>query len=146
MEAIVCHIAISQYTILSTLLCMQMVIAVSHWAGLRPLASAHHQFWTLPRTPLCYPAVALCHESLQLQQFIGGVDAGVGQPWIWAWVVVELSSIPALPYPHHQGELSSTALASSSDAGASKGQSQLLFSSPPASSPALMTEGPALPR
>jgi hypothetical protein len=78
-EAVVCHSVISQYTILSTLLCMQMVIAVSHWAGLRPLASAHHQFWTLSRTPLCYPAVALCHESLQLQQFIGGVDAGVGQ-------------------------------------------------------------------
>lgn len=34
----------------------------------------------------------------RLQQFIGGVDVGVGQPkpQIWAWVVTEVS-LPALP-------------------------------------------------
>lgn len=30
------------------------------------------------------------------------------KPWIWGWVA-ELVSLPTLPYPHHQGELSSTA-------------------------------------
>ena len=63
---------------------------MSHWSDLRSLALPHHQYWDLTGTPLGYPAVALCHEcpaalNLQdwplhtLQQFIDGVDVGVGQ-------------------------------------------------------------------
>jgi hypothetical protein len=50
------------------------------------------------------------------------------KPWIGAWVVVELVILPALPHPHHQGQLSSTAPATSPNAAASKGQSQLYYS------------------
>ena len=31
------------------------------------------------------------------------------EPWIWAWVVAELVNMLILPYPNHQGKLSSTA-------------------------------------
>jgi hypothetical protein len=37
------------------------------------------------------------------------------KPWIWAWVVAELVSLLALPNPHHQGELSSSALLAHSE-------------------------------
>jgi hypothetical protein len=50
------------------------------------------------------------------------------KPWTWAWVVSELVSPPALPHPHHQGKLSSTAPARSPNPAASKGQSQLSYS------------------
>lgn len=30
----------------------------------------------------------------------------------WAWIVAGLVSLPALPHPHHQGELSGIVLAS----------------------------------
>jgi hypothetical protein len=43
-------------------------------------------------------------------------------------VVAELASPPALLHPHHQGDLSSTALAGSLNAAAGKGQRQLSFS------------------
>ena len=65
-----------------------MFIAVSHLPGSRPLAYRLH--WTLTETP-GHPTVALSHGDpaamlLQdqclhaLQQVIGGVDVGVGQP------------------------------------------------------------------
>jgi hypothetical protein len=43
-----------------------------------------------------------------LQQFIDGVHVGWAnsKPWVWAWVLAELVSPPALLYPHHQGQLS----------------------------------------
>ena len=46
-------------------------------------------------------------------RFTDDIDFVVGQlrPWIWAWVVAELVSLQALPYPHHWGELFSTTLA-----------------------------------
>ena len=42
-----------------------------------------------------------------LQQFIDGVDGGVGQlrAWIWAWMVAELFSLPALLPLHSGGQL-----------------------------------------
>jgi hypothetical protein len=50
---------------------------------------------------------------------------------IWAWVVAELVSLPALLHPQHQGELSRTALASSSNAAAGKeAEPALSFSCP----------------
>ena len=57
-----------------------------------------------------------------LQQIIDGMDVGVGQPWFWAWVGAGLISLLVLPCLHHQGELSSIALASSPLAVMSKGQ------------------------
>ena len=73
----------------------------------------------LKGTPLRYPVVALCHGGpaaldLQdqplhvLQQFIDEVRfwSGLTQYWIRVCVVAELVSLPALPHPHHQGELS----------------------------------------
>ena len=48
-------------------LCLQTFIAVSHWSGLRPKASG-----TL--------SILAPHQALhELQQFIDGVDVGVGQ-------------------------------------------------------------------
>jgi hypothetical protein len=38
---------------------LQMFIAMSHWSGWRPLASANYQHWILTRTLFSYPAVAL---------------------------------------------------------------------------------------
>ena len=63
---------------------------MSHWSGLRSLFLLHHQYRILTRTPLGYPVVALCHGDLvaldlqdqllhTLQQFIDGIDVGVGQ-------------------------------------------------------------------
>jgi len=61
------------------------------------------------------------------QKYIDGVDVGVGQlkAWIWVWEVSEKVSLPILWHLHSRGELSSTALPSSSNAAASKGWSQL---------------------
>lgn len=66
-----------------------MLSALSHWSIWRPLW-VHNQYWLLKRTPLRYPAVALCrvdHATLdpqnwpfhKLQQFIDGVNVDVGQ-------------------------------------------------------------------
>lgn len=59
MEAIVCP-SVPQYTLLSTLLCLQMFIKMSLWYGLRLLASATPQYWNLSGTSLEYSIVALC--------------------------------------------------------------------------------------
>jgi hypothetical protein len=50
------------------------------------------------------------------------VDVGISQlkTLDWAWVVAELVILPALLYPHHHGEFSSTTLASSSNAKAKR--------------------------
>ena len=44
---------------------------------------------------------------------------------IWAWVVAELVSVPALPYPSHQGKFSSTAPARPPNAATGRRQGQL---------------------
>ena len=67
------------------------------------------------------------------------------KPWIWAWEVAELVSPPTFPHPYHQGELSSTAPASSPKAAASKWQGQIsCFYAFGAGSPSPMPPGPAL--
>jgi hypothetical protein len=79
-----------------------------------------------------------------LQQFIDGVDIGVGQlkAWIWVWVVV---SPPVLPQPHYQGQHSSTTPASLPNAEASQGWGHLFHSHDiGASSPVPTPPGPAL--
>jgi hypothetical protein len=43
------------------------------------------------------------------------------KPWIWAWEVDKLVSLPALLYQNPQGELSIKALGSSPNAAAGKG-------------------------
>lgn len=69
---------------------LQVFIAVSHWSGSMPLASAIPSYWALTGTPLGYPAVSLCRGDpaaldLQdrplhtLQQLIDGVNVGMGQ-------------------------------------------------------------------
>lgn len=40
---------------------LQVFIAVSHWSGSMPLASAIPSYWALTGTPLGHPAVSLCH-------------------------------------------------------------------------------------
>ena len=66
---------------------MQMFIALSHWSGLGPLASAALSILD-PHRDSSRTVVALCHRDpavlqdprLQmLQQFIDGVYVGVGQ-------------------------------------------------------------------
>lgn len=75
---------VPRYTLLSTHLYLQMIIAMSHWSVTLLILDSH-------RTPLRYPIVAPCHGypaalDLQarpfhmLQQIIDGVDAGVGEP------------------------------------------------------------------
>ena len=67
----------------------------------------------LTETPPNYHFVVLCHGDPaalnqkawpfhEPQQFTDAVDFEVGQPkpWVWAWVVADLISGPALPYPH----------------------------------------------
>lgn len=68
------------------------------------------------------------------------------KPWIWAWLVAELVSLPSLLLPHHWGQLSSTGLASSPSALAWQRQSQLSCSRAlRASSPHLHPQPPLLP-
>lgn len=67
------------------------------------------------------------------------------KPWIWAWMIAELVSLLALLRPHHQGELSDTAPASSSSATAGKGSGQVSCSHAiGADIPAPTALGPAL--
>lgn len=49
------------------------------------------------------------------------------KPWVWASVVTELGSPPALPYPDHQEELFGSVLTCSPNATASKGQGQVSY-------------------
>lgn len=80
-----------------------------------------YQYWMLSETPLGYSVVALCHgdpEALglqdlpfyMLQQFKDRVYIWVDKstPWICAWVVAELVSMPTLLHLHHESKLSST--------------------------------------
>ena len=54
-----------QYTLLSTLLCLQMFIEMTHWSAIRPLwLLLLHQYWNLTGTPLRFPVLALCHGDL----------------------------------------------------------------------------------
>ena len=81
--------------------------------NLKPLALLYHQDWILPRMHLRYPVVALCHgdpAALEeqhwsihlLQQFIAGVDDGVGQvkALYLGLVVAELVSLAPMSYQH----------------------------------------------
>lgn len=95
----------------------------------------YQQYWILTVTPLGYPVAALCLRDpvvLDLQgrpfhalQYF--VDVGMSQfkPWIWAYVVAELISLPALLHPHDQDELSSTVKDSSLNGAVAKRQGQL---------------------
>ena len=84
-----------------------------HWFDSKPLALLYHQYWILPRMHLRYPVVALCHgdpAALEeqhwsihlLQQFIAGVDDGVGQvkALYLGLVVAELVSLAPMSYQH----------------------------------------------
>ena len=84
-----------------------------HWCESKPLALLYHQYWILPRMHLRYPVVALCHgdpAALEeqhwsihlLQQFIAGVDDGVGQvkALYLGLVVAELVSLAPMSYQH----------------------------------------------
>lgn len=64
--------SMSQRSLLFTLLYLHMFIAMSHWFGLRPLASAIQSKLDLHRT-LGYPDVALCQGdpvALDLQDWL----------------------------------------------------------------------------
>ena len=81
----------------------------------------HHQQWIFAGTPPSYPVVALClgdPPTLDqqdwpfhaFQQFTDDVDLGMGQLKALDLDLgaTELVSPLALPYPYHQGKLSST--------------------------------------
>lgn len=55
---------ISQYTLLPLHLNLQMLTAMHHWSGLRPLVSVQCEYWFPTGTPLQCPIVALCHADL----------------------------------------------------------------------------------
>jgi hypothetical protein len=111
--------SVSQCTLLSRLLHLQMFITTSHWSASRPLVSI-----TVSPGLLCYPVAALCHGDpapLDLQDWLLHLLQHCIQGkmfrwanwklWIWAWVAAdELVNLPTLPRPHHQVKLSSTAL------------------------------------
>lgn len=94
------------------------LLQLSHWSGSRSLSSVTpstldpHQ--DTSQSSHCYPlSWRTCNTGKQDWIFqcpneLGCVNSEV---WICTWVVAELVSPLALPYPHHQGELSSTALA-----------------------------------
>lgn len=69
------------------------------------------------------------------------------KPWIWAWGLAKLVSLPALLSLHHQGELSSSVLATSPSATTDKsykvGSLALMPSSVP---PATRASSTVLPR
>ena len=60
------------------------------------------QLWNSRSGPFTNP------NHLQTILILGWANS---EPWIWAWVAAELVSKLAFPYLHHQGKLSSTALA-----------------------------------
>ena len=55
------------------------------------------QLWISRTGPFILP------NHLQMVEMLGWA---ISEPWIRAWVGTELVSAPALPYLHHQGELS----------------------------------------
>ena len=120
MEAVVCHsVSPSACCCPNSFICKRSLQWVRSGSGLWRLL--HHQSWTLTKTPLGSPAVALSHGDpaamvLQDQSFyvlyqvIDGVDTGSAnsKPWFWARVVAELVSPPArLCYAHITGASSS---------------------------------------
>lgn len=52
--------------------------------------------------------LALSHVKLAADD--RDLEWTLSEPWIWAWVIEGPVSPPALPYPHYQDKLSSTAL------------------------------------
>ena len=88
---------VPQYSLFSTLHCLQMFIAVTCWPGTRPLPSGTlsipQPHWDSSWVSCCYPvswrsysfgSVELALSSLQ--QFIDGVDVGV-----WQFKALDLS-------------------------------------------------------
>ena len=135
-----------------------MFIAVSHWSGLRPLASAtlsildshRDSSWLSIAVPCCGDPTVLDLRNCplhMLQKLLDGVRIGVSQPigLDLPWVVAKLVSRPALPHPHHHVTFSIPALASSPSAAGSKKWGHFPHSHPlGASSPSVITPGPAL--
>lgn len=80
---------------------------------------------------VCRSSPFTCSCGLWIRWILGWANS---YPRIWAWVVTVLVSPPALPHHHHQGELSSTVLASSPNEAGCKEQNQ--FSCSPAPGPA----------
>lgn len=70
-----------------------------------------HQHYIFARTSLYLVVALMSWRSCSfgsaglalhlLPQRIDGVDSGVAQPWIWAWMVAELVSLSALQGPHN---------------------------------------------
>jgi hypothetical protein len=116
----------------------RMFIAMSHWSGSRPLASAIlsvlESHWDLSLLSCCCPCVLeflqrwICRTNpSHPQQFLDGVDVGVGQLKVLtlglggSWVAHPASSpAPPLPGPAPQHHLASLPTAATG-----KGQGQL---------------------
>jgi len=89
MEAVVCHI-ITQYTLLPTHLHLQMFIAMSHWSGSRPLASATPSIlglhWYSSKLSCCGPVLWILQlwvgqlKDLDLGLGVNCVDQATGSP------------------------------------------------------------------
>jgi hypothetical protein len=134
---------VPQNTSLSTLLCLQMLRAMTPWSDTRPLASAIpsilEPYQDSSGISCCCPVswrscnfrsagqALSCAPAVHRWVDVGWANS---EPWVWAWVSAEVSP-PALLHPHYRGELSSTAPASSPNATAGKGQGQLSHSSCP---------------
>jgi len=91
-----------QYILLPKKLHVQVLIAMSHWSGWRPLALLHYQYMILTGTPLRYPVVVPCYGEpsamdLQnwplyvIQQFVDELHVGLGQLKVWIWPGRKLS-------------------------------------------------------
>ena len=153
-------LCVRQNTLLSTQFYLQMFTAISNWSVSRTWSSFCStinagpslgllseslllfcvieilQFWT------CITSPFTCSSRSQIRQMLWWTSL---KHLIWAWMVAELFSLPALLCTHHQGQFSSTPQASSSDAAASKRRGQLSHSHTlGASSPAPSPSGPAL--
>lgn len=115
-KIVICHsVSVPQCIPLPTHSHLQMFIAVSLFRFKTSLwLLRHRQYRIFLGTPPRYPVVALCYGAPAAldqqdwsfhssQLFSDDIDFVVGHlrsPWIWAWVGVELLSLPALPNPH----------------------------------------------
>lgn len=108
---------------LSTHLCLQTFVAVSYQSGLRPLASVTPSIldshWdsfhltcccSVSRRTCSFGSSGMVHSRTPTgHKWCRFLEWANSEPWIRVWVLAEKVNPLALPHPHHQGELFSTA-------------------------------------
>ena len=125
MEAVACHSVSHSISLCPHIFTCKCSFAMSHWPGLRSLAfvtlSILDPYWNSSSglsccCPVSWRSCGFGFSGLSNTPPVhrwGKVLVWTdSKPWIWAWVVSELVSLPVLLYLYLQGELSDTTLAS----------------------------------